>query len=358
MASLSTSLYSSRPRKFNFPILSTLSSSTTELVPKRKVIDVLNEFKWKNNSRGTDEVPAILLKEYELAYSMWAANFARVVQAFSDWSASGTIDPYLALYFVKNRNGTGFNYNLPYLLDNGSKIRNIRNEWGVFDKNLMSAAANFLGGDSKSGGLAGDVGKIAGAVVGTAAGFASPGIGAEDVYEYKNTALEEITVTFPLYNTGTTKEALDNYAFVNLITFQNLKTRTSFLTYIPPKLYTVTMNNNCQGGLYWPVAVITDLSIESIGTVRELRELNGSPLLIPEAYKVSITLRQLLPNSSNIFEGAIGGRKVEVLSEFVLNNQVNNIFNDINNFTDTVISGDTRRPTGGISFAPSEGANQ
>ena len=44
MAVPSTSLYSSRPRKFNFPILSTISSSTTELVPKRKIVDILNEF--------------------------------------------------------------------------------------------------------------------------------------------------------------------------------------------------------------------------------------------------------------------------------------------------------------------------
>jgi hypothetical protein len=357
MAVPSTSLYSSRPRKFNFPILSTLSSSTTELVPKRKIVDILNEFKWKNNSRGTDEVPAVLLKEYELAYSMWASNFARVIQGAFDLSTNGTIDPYLALYFVKNKNGTGFNYNLPYLLDNGAKMRNIRNEWAVFDKNLMSAAANALGGDSKSGGTLGDLGKIVGFGVGTAAGFASPGIGAEDVYEYKNTALEEITITFPLYNTGTTKEALDNYAFVNLITFQNLKTRTSFLTYIPPKLYSVSMNNNCQGGLYWPVAVITDLSIESIGTVRELRELNNTPLLIPEAYKVSITLRQLLPNSSNIFEGAIGGRKVEVLTEFAFNNTVNDIIGGATSSIGEGINNFRPTPTGGATLATG-GANQ
>jgi hypothetical protein len=345
MAVLSTSLYSSRVRKFNFPILSAITSSVTELVPKRAVIDVLNGFKWKNNSRGTDEVPGILLKEFELAYSMWAANFARIVQAFSDFSASGNIDPYLALYFVKNRNGTGFNYNLPYLLDNGSKIRNVRNEWGVFDKNLMSMASTYLGGPSK-GGFAEGLGQVVGAGIGIGAGMASPGIGAEDVYEYKNTALEEITITFPLYNTGTSEEALDNYAFVNLITFQNLKTRTSFLTYIPPKLYTVSLNNNCQGGLYWPVAVMTDITIESIGTVRELRELNNTPLLIPEAYKVSLTLRQLLPNSSNIFEGAIGGSKVQVLNEFAFAGSVNSGITTASDFINQVFPGGG----GGVNF--------
>jgi hypothetical protein len=241
-----------------------------------------------------------------LSYGTWFANIVRVAQGISNFAEAGSLDPYVPLYSVTDAdNGTGFVYRLPYLLGDGGKIRNIENTW-----------SEFRGGIDNMFDKSGDGGFLnsAGQVAGWALGGISPGVGFEDIYEFKNTNLESITVTFPLYNTITLQEAKLNFDFVNLITFQNLKTRTSFLTYFPPKIYTVS-TANCLGGLYWPVAVISNISIESIGTTRELREFGGTPLLIPEAYKVSLTIRQLLPNSSNIFEGAIGGKKVNVFAD-------------------------------------------
>ena len=97
-----------------------------------------------------------------------------------------------------------------------------------------------------------------------------------------------------------------------MITFQNLKTRTSFLTYVPPCLYTIK-TDGCVGGFNWPVAIVSNLEIESIGTTRVINEFVEANVLIPEAYKVSITFRQLLPTSSNIFLGSMGGETVDVI---------------------------------------------
>jgi len=85
-------------------------------------------------------------------------------------------------------------------------------------------------------------------------------------------------------------------------------------TFIPPKLY--TLESNALGGIYWPVAHISDLKIDSIGTTRNISDFSSQAILIPEAYKVTIVFKELLPQSSNIFDGSIGGRKIEVTGNF------------------------------------------
>lgn len=266
-------------------------------------IDILRNFRWKN-SGSVDEVPSICLNEYELEFGGWAQSLARLVNIAAETTARGQMDPYVSLYNVKS---TGFVYNFPYLLKNGDKMRSIQNNWSV---NKLGGISKLLGGKS-SGGVMEAIGQFAGNIVGGVV----PGVGTEDIYKYDNTTNESITISFPLYNTNTTAEAIQNYKFVSLFTFQNLKTRTSFLTFIPPKLYSVK-TNNCLGGLDWPVAIVNSLDIESIGTTRELSEFNGggTTILLPEAYKVTISLKQLVPTSSNTFYGAIGGSSVNVFS--------------------------------------------
>ena len=323
-----SSLYKIVDRRFPVPGFADLFQTTKKMEPVGTgLIDVVNTFKWKNYGSAS-EVPSILLDEYELSYGTWAANLARLLQTYSDFrNNNNTLDPYIALYNVDSKDDNRFKYNLPYLLGDNAKIRTIQNDWGKFEGGIDKM---FKG--SKGGGFFESVGQIAGTV---AAGL-TPGIGFEEIYEYKNTSLEEITLTFPLYNTGSISDAYKNYSFVSLFTFQNLKTRTSFLTYIPPKIYKVS-TDNCLGGLYWPVAVVSRLSIESIGTTRELNEFGGKPILMPEAFKVSISLKQLLPNSSNIFAGAIGGRKVDVFTAGIdnANNAIGNTLNLVQQFFPT-----------------------
>lgn len=325
-----STLYKVVDRPFPVPLFSSAFQSTKKLEPVGSgLIDVVNTFKWKNYGSAS-EVPSILLDEYELSYGTWASNLARLLQTYSDYKKNGNLDPYISLYNVDSKGTNRFKYNLPYLLGDNAKIRTIQNDWGKFEGGIDKM---FKGG--KGGGFFDTLGQVAGFV----AGGLTPGIGFEEIYEYKNTSLEEITVTFPLYNTGTTSDAYKNYSLINLLTFQNLKTRTSFLTFIPPKIYTVS-TNNCLGGLYWPVAVMSRLSIESIGTTRELDEFGGRPILMPEAFKVNISLKQLLPNSSNIFAGAIGGSKVDVFTTTTDaidtgSNIFTNIFNTANSFFNT-----------------------
>lgn len=264
------------------------------------LIDILNNHTWSNGG-NKDEVPSVVVTEFELDFGIWQQNLTNIYNVTQDFLNGRNVDTYLNLYAAKH---TGFKYNLPWLVNN-SNIRSISNSWG----NMSGGIADMLGGITKGGPLTNFLGAIAGAYVKTEAA----GVGFEEVQEYKQTNTQEITITFPLYNTTSIESAYLNYIFVQLFNFQNLKTRTSFMTFIPPKLYTV--DSVALGGIYWPVAYVSNFSIDSIGTLRNLSEFSGfgTPnILIPEAYKVSITFKEILQQSSNIFAGTMGGQKVEV----------------------------------------------
>lgn len=263
------------------------------------IIDIVNDFRWKN-SGSTDEVPSLYLTEYELAWGSWAQNLARLLATGARAYSEGQFDPYAVLYYA---NATGFTYNFPLLLGNNGKIRSISNQWNAYE-----GLAGMFPKNNNNSKVSG-IGEFLGGVVGAL----TPGVGTEDVYRYGNTQNESITISFPLYNTVTTKEAYNNYRFISLFSFQNVKTRTSFLTYIPPCIYTVS-TYNCNGGINWPVAIVENLIIETIGTTRALDEFGGSRILIPEAYKVNITLKQLLPTSANILNATMGGKGVNVIA--------------------------------------------
>jgi hypothetical protein len=266
-------------------------------------INVVKDFRWKN-AGSTDEVPSVTLKEYELEFGAWVQMLARLANTAASWTTGG-LDPYTILY---NAKPTDFEYNLPLLIKNGDNIRTISNSWGKSDFDLNTILG--MGGKKANNGFFEGVGKVLSVGIGLV-GEA----GVEQINTFKGTAPESIKITFPLYNTVSIKEAYDNYRLVSLLTFQNLKTRTTFLTYVPPKIYQVK-TQNCLGGLDWPAAYVESLDIESIGTTRELSEYGGgTTILTPEAYKVTISLKQLVEPSSNIFAGAIGKNSVNVIGD-------------------------------------------
>lgn len=276
-------------------------NSVPMLKPKGSgLIDIVNDFHWKN-SGSADEVPAIYATELELDYGTWAQNLARLATLGKDLGTGKKIDAYLQMYATTK---TGFWYNFPWLISNGENIRNVSSQWGKAE-----SISDYLAGKNSGDGALSKIGSIAGGIIGAI----SPGVGFEEIQEYKQTSSQSLTLEFPLYNTVSLEKAFDNYSFVTMFTFQNLKSRTSLMTYIPPKLY--TLDSLGLGGIYWPVSYVSNLKIDSIGTTRSIRDFSGyssQSILIPEAYKVSITFNELLPQSSNIFAGTMGGQKIEV----------------------------------------------
>jgi len=292
--------------------LSRLGTPYPKLVPKGSgIVDVVNTMIWKNYG-STEEVPVLYITERELKYGTWTANLLQVLSQLNNLASGQNLDSYLALYSAEK---TGFSYFLPYLAGNDTNLRNISNTWN---------RANGLGDLVKSfGGSKGNSADIVGAAIGVVAGTVSPGIGYEETYQFGQTQLQELTITFPLYNTIDQDAAFQHYSFVQLFTFQNLKTRTSLLTFIPPKIYTV--DTFSQGGIYMAAAYVSNFKVDSIGTTRRMRDFSSfgpSEILIPEAYRVSITFTDLVSQSSNMFAGTMGGTKIEVtqdVSDFIRN---------------------------------------
>ena len=325
----------------NFSLFTVTESETTNSIgstfkyPKISktgdgYIDILKDFYWKNNvSNNIDEVPSVTLKEYSLKYGMWANNLASIInQATQFASNKNNLDPYSTLYFGEP---TGFHYRLPYLLKSGSSIRgDVNNKWSE----ISNPIGDILGAVPVVGSSLKRAGDLIQTQVQNAANFLTPGYGAEKVYNFAGTTPKSILITFPLYNTYNEESAMRNFSFVNLLSIQNLKTRTSYLTYIPPKLYTV--DSNLLGGIYMPAAFISNLKIDSIGTTRKINEYTAdnsrNGVLIPEAYRVSISLTEILPESSNIMMGALGGDKVQVFNGA---NAFDMVKNAINNADET-----------------------
>jgi len=328
------------------------------------LIDVHGKMRW-SNSGNREEVPRLLLSEYTLDYSRWSSNLNLLEKAINKLNDTGEGDPYLSLY---SGTPTNFFYNLPYLVRPGDTIRGqISNTWEDID--TAKAIGNTLGG--KVGSIISKAGEV---ITGAGSQF-SPGFGTEPIRGFKSTADNKITISFPLYNTYSVKEAVDHFSFVSLIAFQNLKTRTSFVSFLPPKVYNI--DGRTSGGVYMAAAYISDLKIDSIGTTRCLSELGGyniydnksdSSTIIPEAYKVTITFTDLLTQSANVMYGALGGQKVQVIDPFPsgATGSGDNLFSNINNVPGIMnpIAGLNYQPTttapikgGQLQFQPAPGSN-
>jgi hypothetical protein len=296
----------------NFNFLNINNSAYTVLKPQggKAVVDVWRDMYWSNLG-DKSEVPQIFVTEKELQYGSWATQLSNLLteggnflSQIANASNGKNMDVFLQLYNAKN---TGFFYNFPWLLKNGDNLRSITSSWD----NAQGMASLFGGSGSNTKSTT--TGDIIGAGVGAVAGALTPGFGFEDTKQYASTSQQVLSITFPLYNTLDLESAFRHFSFVNLFTFQNLKTRTSLMTYIPPKIYEV--DSYAVGGIYMAAAYVSDFKVDSIGTTRAMSDwyaYGPSNILMPEAYKVTIQFTDLLSQSSNVFAGTMGGVKVQI----------------------------------------------
>jgi len=313
--------------KVNILGLEKLSTPFVRLKKKGSgVVDVVNDMMW-SNATISQEVPQVFVTEKELQFGTWTTNLLSILDQLTnlDSSKNNNIDSIVSLYAAQD---TGFWYNFPYLIKSGDGIKRVANTW---DK-----ATGLLDYINKQAGGGGGKMDLTGAVMGAAIGSVTPGFGFEETLQYAGSNTQEITISFPLYNTISQEAAFKHFSFVNLFAFQNLKIRTSFMTYIPPKIYTV--DGGSIGGIYMAAAYVSDFKIDSIGTTRRMADFSSfgpREILIPEAYKVTIVFKDLVSQSANIFAGSMGGSKIQVTnaggptSQYVKEktNQVKELFN-------------------------------
>lgn len=229
---------------------------------------------------------------------------------------SPDMDPYVGLY---SATPTGFTYKIPYLsVDNFMKAGGswgAANEKGVAQGGLEAVRTYLTRGASRGDAVSGPAlaqtgydaadafDKILKGIVGGA-----PGVAAEVLKAFTPAADgDSIKVTFYLSNTfgSEVNQILKNWQFLYLLTYQNLPNRRSINLLDPPCLYRVRI----PGVKAYPVAIIDSLTVTNEGTSRKVNITTGEiskedgpdVKLIPEVYKVTLSIKSLLTSTQNIF---------------------------------------------------------
>lgn len=189
---------------------------------------------------------------------------------------------------------TQFEYIFPYL-----------------ENHAMDASPRFAGFDSvlKGGiskGIASAVSNLTQGDLLSAPELSQPGVYIEQpqLMDISNSSGTDITVTFPLLNTLSYDGAVKNYQLLWLLAFQNKPYRESKTVVSPAKVYRVYI----PGIKYMHFAHISNLNVEFLGVRRTVRmpmpTVAGTPnqvnVVMPDAYKVSVTFRSLTTDMGNL----------------------------------------------------------
>lgn len=213
-------------------------------------------------------------------------------------------------------------YAFPYFDNNVIQVSNSYGETSQVQSVLQKALDNIVGNDGIFGsGNAQNIANIGGAwnaLIGDS----------QSTFEYNNTNVfmerpkyyqfnadgDQINIQFTLYNTipdtygvngsATAEPWQRNFKFIKNFVLKNLPFRSGIFDYRTPCLYSVTI----PGQKYFPIAFVSSLNIQAIGTRRILTmgtvtndNADGTTnVTVPEAWTVQITFKSLLANTANL----------------------------------------------------------
>lgn len=299
------------------------------------IVNIIKNYNWAVNAGAlgnNKKIPALYVNEYRQNLSTFAASIKSAVtgtattvkSAMMDTGAStnsaanhfnaiinstgGYLSPYSDLYSISNVNC--LKYVFPYFEQTSFSVTNTFSEGpqskGGALKNTLDEWVNTSG---ILGGFAEQINELKsiGDLLTGRSEIGDEGIYIEKpkYFQYGENA-ESITVNFVLYNT--IKHPSDpavpwqkNYQFIKNFALKNLPYKISFFSYLTPALYEVQI----PGTKYFPISFVSNFSATNLGVAHYL-DLNGYPVLVPEAWNVSITFQSLLNSSANILQSAFG----------------------------------------------------
>ena len=318
-------------------------------------IDVVSDMAWTLTPPGSREqynnrVPFMSLTEYQQSTGQLIASiiyFARVGQRLFETgrSASGLwnadADPsevYKLKYFGEP---TGFKYRLPYFNPAHTKRGNTfggdenpfsslislsKDITAFFPKSLFSSGVR-----SGSKNLYSNLG-LGSAWADTAISLINQAIPGKIKFEYpqawNETSPESYSTSFDLFNTGDLNQAIQNRRFCHLISYQNSPSRRNFAIMDPPVIYSLSI----PGIVNLPVCYVNDLGITNLGNTRVMY-IDNKEVLIPEAYRISLSFQSLLLPTRNIMLAVESGNVVEGISDLSPSlNQANELINSVRTF--------------------------
>lgn len=295
-----------------------------------QIIDVVNEMSWTlSNKASRKDAPRMRLVEYQQSTGQLIAAciyFSRVVKDFSfnsltDNTLTNKSDPievYKLKYFGEK---TGYEYSIPYFnpknLSRSNTFGSDENPFKSFTDFAGQIKSGLLAGGGSGGGpitkLIGNLGLI-GPLAGTGLDLINSAIQGQINFEFpkawENTSPETYSTTFDLVNTTSTDDVINNWKFCHLLSYQNSPSRRNFAIMDPPVIYSMSI----PGIVDLPVCYVNDLQITNLGNTRII-QIEGKKRIVPEAYRISISLTSLLLPSRNIMAATRDGKTVEVISD-------------------------------------------
>ncbi len=248
------------------------------------VIDVVNDYDWtlapKDGLSGDSRahVPRLELTQFELDANALIANLKYWTRPiFNDQS-----NPYEGLYRAKP---TDVVFYLPWFEDYHHQITQ---NWEDF-KGLEST----------------ELGEkfIKGAQILTN----SPGVAINTPKIWKGAARATIPYNITLFNTtgvNSAESITKNRQFINRLIASTLHDQKNPVLAGPPTIYEM----HIPGVRISPACVLSNLTITNMGVFIKDQ---GSGTLVPEAYKISFQINELISESRQIFDGSLsGGTKI------------------------------------------------
>lgn len=243
--------------------------------------NVVKNYPWCISLNGDkSDVPFIKFIEYQQttsglyqSISYWAAGGADVVKSALKGELTLQSNPYKDLYYAQP---TGQEFIFPYY---NPYHHNISNSWGE-NKGVpgQSEAIDIVGTVAKSM-------------------FPAGGIETQKAWEGTQSA----SYTFGFYLLNTTQAGWENNKkLVERLIRANLQYKINVVAAFPPVIYEVTIPYMRHS----PAATIENLTINNTGQINKLKWGN-----VPDAYQVTISVKELITESRQIFEGVSNNAK-------------------------------------------------
>lgn len=242
--------------------------------------DVLNEYDWTLAPAkiGRKNVAPLILTQYEMNANTVLANLKYWVRPIFRETAS----PYEGLYRAQK---TGINFILPWFEE--------------YHHSIVQNWEDYKGLEST---------KIGERVIkGVELLTNSPGIAINTPKVWKGAARASIPYTITLFNaTKNPQESINkNRKLIQRLIASTLHDQQNPILASPPALYTMEIKDV----RYSPACVLSNLDIVNVGTM--IKDPSGG--VLPEAYRVKFTINELISESRQIYEGAIGGPLISAI---------------------------------------------
>lgn len=240
----------------------------------------------KSNNAITQLASGTIEKAADLTGTM--KDIGDILKTNGEFS-NPVLAPYNHLYI---REPSDFTYIFPYF---GDKKRDVNVGWSASDSGSLAGKSGLN-----------SVVQAGKELIDTYYGvskMASPGAFVEvpKFYNYDTDGGDTINVTFDLVNTIDKEDYKKNFLLTFLLTYQNLPYRKDLATVTPPKIYRCIF----PGEQELPYCYISNINISFLGSRRILKVpsvVNGNLIdtIIPDAYRVELTIKSLIPSTANL----------------------------------------------------------